>query len=141
MRVLVLPGDCSTGASELFLDSCCSNRYQERKGGEPREELGPEEQRCEHRLLFRRVVSVRRSWRKFDKLRFGQLPEEDLDPDGEPSLLPVAKLIAISSLSVVLASIVAMCIHSMSEFQSEDGDVDDPRAGGRGDCMHRLVHG
>uniref|UniRef100_A0A452VFP9 Potassium voltage-gated channel modifier subfamily S member 3 n=1 Tax=Ursus maritimus TaxID=29073 RepID=A0A452VFP9_URSMA len=63
---------------------------------------------------------------KFDKLRFGQLRKKIWIRMENPAYCLSAKLIAISSLSVVLASIVAMCVHSMSEFQNEDGEVEDP---------------
>ena len=44
----------------------------------------------------------------------------------QPTACLPSSLIAITSLSVVLASVVAMCVHSISEFQNEDGEVDDP---------------
>lgn len=42
-----------------------------------------------------------------------------------PAYCLSAKLIAISSLSMMLASIEAMCVHSISEFQNEDEEMDD----------------
>uniref|UniRef100_A0A8C0J9E0 BTB domain-containing protein n=1 Tax=Chelonoidis abingdonii TaxID=106734 RepID=A0A8C0J9E0_CHEAB len=90
------------GINELFIGSCCSNRYQERK----EEEL-----------------------EKFDKLWLGEIRKKVWIRMENPGYCLSAKLIAISSLSVVLASIVAMCIHSMPEFQRRDAndrEIEDP---------------
>ncbi|CAO2605046.1 Potassium voltage-gated channel subfamily S member 3 [Lemmus lemmus] len=102
------------GINELFIDSCCSSRYQERK------EESHEKDWDQESSLFEKELE------KFDELRFGQLRRKIWIRMENPAYCLSAKLIAISSLSVVLASIVAMCVHSMSEFQNEDGEVDDP---------------
>ncbi|KFO19778.1 Potassium voltage-gated channel subfamily S member 3 [Fukomys damarensis] len=60
---------------------------------------------------------------KFDHLQFGQLQKKIWIRMENPGS---AKLMAVSSLSVVLASILAMCVHSMSEFQKENREMDHP---------------
>ncbi|XP_016080273.1 PREDICTED: potassium voltage-gated channel subfamily S member 3 isoform X2 [Miniopterus natalensis] len=91
------------GINELFLDSCCSNLYQERKE-ETRHERDWDQKSNE--------VSTDSSFEE------SSLFEKELEK--------FDKLIALSSLSVVLASIAAMCVHSMSELQGEDREVGDP---------------
>ncbi|XP_037668984.1 potassium voltage-gated channel subfamily S member 3 [Choloepus didactylus] len=114
------------GINEFFLDACCSSRYQERKeegrgkAWEQKSHGASTESSFEDSSLFEKELE------KFDRLWFGQLRRKVWIRMENPAHCLSAKLIAISSLSVVLASIVAMCVHSMSEFQNEDGEVDDP---------------
>ncbi|XP_004407400.1 PREDICTED: potassium voltage-gated channel subfamily S member 3 isoform X2 [Odobenus rosmarus divergens] len=114
------------GINELFLDSCCSNRYQERKEENHEKDWDQKsndvstDSSSEESSLFEKELE------KFDEMRFGQLRKKIWIRMENPAYCLSAKLIAISSLSVVLASIVAMCVHSMSEFQNEDREVDDP---------------
>ncbi|KFU93170.1 Potassium voltage-gated channel subfamily S member 3 [Chaetura pelagica] len=66
---------------------------------------------------------------KFDNLCFGEIRRKIWVRMENPAHCLSAKLIAVSSLSVVLASIVAMCIHSMPEFQrldANDREIEDP---------------
>uniref|UniRef100_A0A8C5XP25 Potassium voltage-gated channel subfamily S member 3 n=1 Tax=Microcebus murinus TaxID=30608 RepID=A0A8C5XP25_MICMU len=113
------------GINELFIDSCCSNRYQEHKENQEKDwdqrnhEVSTDSS-LEESSLFEKELE------KFDKLRLGQLQKNIWIRMETSAYCLSAKLIAISSLSVVLASIVAMSVHSMSEFQNEDGEVDDP---------------
>uniref|UniRef100_A0A0P6JDY2 Delayed-rectifier potassium channel regulatory subunit KCNS3 n=1 Tax=Heterocephalus glaber TaxID=10181 RepID=A0A0P6JDY2_HETGA len=114
------------GINELFLDSCCSARYQERKEeshDKDWEQRSPEastDSSFEGSSLFEKELG------EFDQLRFGQLRKKIWIRMENPASCLSAKLIAASSLSVVLASIVAMCVHSMSELQGEDREADDP---------------
>ncbi|KAM6221675.1 delayed-rectifier potassium channel regulatory subunit KCNS3 [Rhynchocyon petersi] len=114
------------GINELFIDSCCSNRYQERKEENHEKDWDQKSNDVSTDSSFEESSLFERELEKFDKLRFGQLRKKIWIRMENPAYCLSAKLIAISSLSVVLASIVAMCVHSMSEFQNEDGAVDDP---------------
>ncbi|KAI6071803.1 Potassium voltage-gated channel subfamily S member 3 [Aix galericulata] len=117
------------GINELFIDSCCSNRYQERK------EEGPEKD-WDQKSNDRSIDSSNeessifdKELEKFDNLCFGEIRKKIWVRMENPAYCLSAKLIAVSSLSVVLASIVAMCIHSMPEFQrldANDREIEDP---------------
>ncbi|XP_006269616.1 potassium voltage-gated channel subfamily S member 3 isoform X1 [Alligator mississippiensis] len=117
------------GINELFIDSCCSNRYQERK------EEGPDKE-WDQKSNDRSIDSsneessiLEKELEKFDNLCFGEIRKKIWVRMENPAYSLSAKLIAISSLSVVLASIIAMCIHSMPEFQRLDAnerEIEDP---------------
>ncbi|TFK14279.1 ubiquitin fusion degradation protein 1-like protein [Platysternon megacephalum] len=117
------------GINELFIDSCCSNRYQERKEeGQYKDWDQKSNDRSidssnEESSIFDKELE------KFDKLWLGEIRKKVWIRMENPGYCLSAKLIAISSLSVVLASIVAMCIHSMPEFQRWDAnerEIEDP---------------
>uniref|UniRef100_A0A8D0G9L9 Delayed-rectifier potassium channel regulatory subunit KCNS3 n=1 Tax=Sphenodon punctatus TaxID=8508 RepID=A0A8D0G9L9_SPHPU len=118
------------GINELFIDSCCSNRYQERK------EEGPDkdwDQKSNDRSIdasSEEESSIfEKGLERFDELWLGEIRKKICIRMENPASCLSAKLIAISSLSVVLASIVAMCIHSMPEFQimdANDREIEDP---------------
>lgn len=117
------------GINELFIDSCCSNRYQEMKEEGPDRDWDQKsndesiDSSEEESSLFEKELE------KFDKLWLGELRKKIWIRMENPAYCLSAKLIAVSSLSVVLASIVTMCIHSMPEFQkldSSDKEVEDP---------------
>ncbi|KAI6056156.1 potassium voltage-gated channel subfamily S member 3 [Marmota monax] len=114
------------GINELFIDSCCSGRYQERKEENHEKDWDQKSNEVSTDSSFEESSLFEKELEKFDQLRFGQLRKKIWIRMENPGYCLSAKLIAISSLSVVLASIVAMCVHSMSEFQNEDGEVDDP---------------
>ncbi|KAM6458966.1 delayed-rectifier potassium channel regulatory subunit KCNS3 isoform 2-T5 [Liasis olivaceus] len=109
------------GINELFIDSCCSSRYQERKEECPDKEWDQkstggslDSSDDESSSIFEKELE------KFDKQWFGELRKKIWIRMENPAYCLSAKLIAVSSLSVVLASIVTMCIHSMPEFQKMD---------------------
>ncbi|NWI71189.1 KCNS3 protein, partial [Todus mexicanus] len=117
------------GINELFIDSCCSNRYQERKEEGPEKDWdqksngGSIDSSNEESSIFDKELE------KFDNLCFGEIRRKIWVRMENPAYCLSAKLIAVSSLSVVLASIVAMCIHSMPEFQrldANDREIEDP---------------
>lgn len=110
------------GINELFIDSCCSNRYQERKEDGPEKDWdqksneGSVDTTSEESSIFEKELE------KFDTLWLGNLRKNIWIRMENPGYCLSAKLIAVSSLSVVLASIVTMCIHSMPEFQELDAN-------------------
>ncbi|NWX57838.1 KCNS3 protein, partial [Promerops cafer] len=116
------------GINELFIDSCCSNRYQERKEEGPDKDWDQKsndsmDSSNEESSIFDKELE------KFDNLCFGEIRKKIWVRMENPAYCLSAKLIAVSSLSVVLASIVAMCIHSMPEFQrldANDREIGDP---------------
>ncbi|XP_038604327.1 potassium voltage-gated channel subfamily S member 3 [Tachyglossus aculeatus] len=117
------------GINELFIDSCCSNRYQERKEENSDKDWDQKSNETNTDSSYEESSIFEKELEKFDKLRFGELRKKIWVRMENPAHSLSAKLIAISSLSVVLASIVAMCIHSMPEFQKRDvndREVEDP---------------
>ncbi|XP_058144082.1 delayed-rectifier potassium channel regulatory subunit KCNS3 [Dasypus novemcinctus] len=118
------------GINELFIDACCSGRYQERKEEGHSKDWEQKSNDASTDSSFEESSLFEKELEKFEKLRLGQLRKKIWIRMENPAHCLSAKLIAFSSLSVVLASIVAMCIHSMAEFQNEDGEVDDPVLGG-----------
>lgn len=114
------------GINELFIGSCCSGRYQERKEEAPDRDWDQKSQDASTDSSFEESSLFEKELEKFDQLRCGGLRRQIWIRMENPASCLSAKLIAVSSLSVVLASIVAMCIHSMAEFQNEEGEVDDP---------------
>lgn len=124
------------GIKELHLDSCCSNKFQEQKecvGAGDWDRRSDDQQQNqlqgsfdssmeELSALDKDVEKFEGSWcaewRKYIWLRLEN-----------PGYSRAAKMIAIASLSVVLTSIVAMCVHSMPEFQqvdANDKEIEDP---------------
>ncbi|XP_028933286.1 potassium voltage-gated channel subfamily S member 3 [Ornithorhynchus anatinus] len=117
------------GINELFIDSCCSNRYQERKEENSDKDWDQKSNETNSDSSYEESSIFEKELEKFDKLRFGELRKKIWVRMENPAYSLSAKLIAISSLSVVLASIVAMCIHSMPEFQrrdTNDREMEDP---------------
>ncbi|KAG8124301.1 hypothetical protein E2320_019641 [Naja naja] len=119
------------GINEFFIATCCSSWYQDRKEECPDKEW---DQRSpggsldssssdDESSIFEKELE------KFDKQWFGELRKNIWIRMENPAYCLSAKLIAVSSLSVVLASIVTMCIHSMPEFQKvgvNDKEVENP---------------
>ncbi|XP_001362177.1 potassium voltage-gated channel subfamily S member 3 [Monodelphis domestica] len=114
------------GINELFIDSCCSNRYQERKDDNPNKDWDQKSNDGSTDSSFEESSIFEKELEKFDTMRFGNLRKKIWIRMENPASCLSAKLIAISSLSVVLASIVAMCVHSMAEFQKTEDGVENP---------------
>lgn len=120
------------GIQELHISPCCRNWYHERKEyiedrdwdvrsddqGQPSFDSSMEELSA----LDKDMAKFKGAWcaevRSYVWLRL-----ED------PGHSRASKIIAVASLSVVLTSIVAMCVHSMPEFQrldDNDKPIEDP---------------
>lgn len=117
------------GINELFIDACCSNKYQERKDStcerdwEQKSDVRSEDSSFEESSMFDEELE------RFATLRCGELRKNLWVRLENPAYSLSAKLIAIFSISVVLTSIVVMCIHSMPEFQrfdANDREIEDP---------------
>ncbi|XP_062406870.1 potassium voltage-gated channel subfamily S member 3-like [Sardina pilchardus] len=119
------------GVQELYLASCCGNWYQERKAYiEDRDwDVRSDDAQPSFDSSFEELSVLEKDLEKFkgawcaDVRRYVWLTLED------PGYSLSSKLITAASLSVVLTSIVAMCVHSMPEFQQLDASerpVEDP---------------
>uniref|UniRef100_UPI00398EE8D7 potassium voltage-gated channel subfamily S member 3a n=1 Tax=Pristiophorus japonicus TaxID=55135 RepID=UPI00398EE8D7 len=109
------------GINELFIDSCCSNRYQERK--EDVVDRDWEQQSAESiDSSFEELSALDKDLDKFNDTWCGKVRKNVWIRLENPGHSLSAKILAVFSLSVVLTSIVAMCIHSMHEFQQFDAD-------------------
>ncbi|MEE6476882.1 hypothetical protein FKM82_011255 [Ascaphus truei] len=117
------------GINELFIDSCCSNKYQEKKDiisekdWEQKSDAISMDSSSDQSSMFEKELEL------FDTLKFGDIRRKIWVRLENPAFSLSAKLFAISSLSVVLTSIVAMCIHSMPEFNKvdvNDREIEDP---------------
>ncbi|XP_053315597.1 potassium voltage-gated channel subfamily S member 3 [Spea bombifrons] len=117
------------GINELFIDTCCSNKYQERKeliserDWEQKSDVMSLSSSSDQSSVFEKELEM------FDALKFGNIRRKIWIRLENPAFSLSAKLFAISSLSVVLTSIVAMCIHSMPEFKKLDhneNELEDP---------------
>ncbi|XP_063080058.1 potassium voltage-gated channel subfamily S member 3a [Engraulis encrasicolus] len=125
------------GIKELHLDSCCSNKYQEQKecvaAGDwdrrsddgqqnPMAQGSVDSSMEELSALDKDIEMFEGTWCS-ERRKYVWLLLEN------PGYSSGAKVIAIASLSVVLTSIVAMCVHSMPEFQqvdANDKEIEDP---------------
>ncbi|XP_028858633.1 potassium voltage-gated channel subfamily S member 3-like [Denticeps clupeoides] len=119
------------GIPELHLGPCCSNWYQERKEYiEDREwDTRSDEQQPSFDSSFEELSAMDKDLEKFKGTWCSEARQCVWLTLEDPSYSLPSKVIAVASLSVVLTSIVAMCVHSMPEFQivdASDRPVEDP---------------
>ncbi|XP_038656073.1 potassium voltage-gated channel subfamily S member 3a isoform X3 [Scyliorhinus canicula] len=95
-----------------------SNRYQERKVDKDWEQKSDESIDSS----FEELSAFDKDLDKFNNMWCGKVRKNVWIIFENPGHSLMAKILAILSLSVVLTSIVAMCIHSMHEFQQFDED-------------------
>ncbi|XP_062324229.1 potassium voltage-gated channel subfamily S member 3-like [Osmerus eperlanus] len=120
------------GIQELHLSSCCSNWYQERKGYiEDRDwDIRSDEQQVpSFESSFEELSALDKDMAKFKGAWCAEIRSYVWLRLEDPGYSCASKVIAVASLSVVLTSIVAMCVHSMPEFQlvdENDRPVEDP---------------
>lgn len=109
------------GINENFIDSCCNNRYQERKEDVLDRDW---DQKSEESIdsSFEELSAMDKDMDKFESMRYGKLRMNVWIRLENPGHSLSAKIYAVLSLGVVLTSIVAMCIHSMHEFQQFDAN-------------------
>ncbi|MBN3301224.1 potassium voltage-gated channel subfamily S member 3a [Amia ocellicauda] len=118
------------GINDLSLDSCCSTKYHEQKeyeGDRDWDQKSEEQQSFDS--SFEELSVMDNDIEKFEGTWCSEIRKNVWLRLENPGYSFSAKLIAIASLSIVLTSIVAMCIHSMPEFQVFDAnekEIEDP---------------
>ncbi len=122
------------GIKELHLDACCSNRFQEQKeyAGDP--DWGNDDD-LQNQLQdsldssMEELSAFDKDLEMFEGTWCSERRKELWLRLENPGYSCSAKIIAVFSLSVVLMSIIAMCVHSMPEFHQvdvNDKEVEDP---------------
>uniref|UniRef100_A0A1A8MPR9 Potassium voltage-gated channel, delayed-rectifier, subfamily S, member 3 n=1 Tax=Nothobranchius pienaari TaxID=704102 RepID=A0A1A8MPR9_9TELE len=120
------------GIHELHLSPCCHNFYHERKEYiEDRDwDLrSDDQQEPSFNSSFEELSALDKDLAKFKGACCAELRSYIWLRLEDPGHSTASKVIAVASLSVVLTSIVAMCIHSMPEFQRVDNNekpIEDP---------------
>ncbi|XP_041832761.1 potassium voltage-gated channel subfamily S member 3b [Melanotaenia boesemani] len=119
------------GIQELHLSSCCSNWYHERKEYiEDRDwDIRSDDQQPSFDSSFEELSALDKDLEKFKGAWCAEVRSYVWLRLADPGHSTASKIIAVASLSVVLTSIVAMCVHSMPEFQHVDSNekpIDDP---------------
>uniref|UniRef100_A0A3P8TTM4 Potassium voltage-gated channel, delayed-rectifier, subfamily S, member 3b n=1 Tax=Amphiprion percula TaxID=161767 RepID=A0A3P8TTM4_AMPPE len=120
------------GIQELHLSPCCSNWYHERKEYiEDRDWdiRSDDQQQPSLDSSFEELSALDKDLAKFRGAWCGEVRSYVWLRLEDPGHSRASKIIAIASLSVVVTSIVAMCVHSMPEFQQVDDNerpIEDP---------------
>ncbi|XP_014898184.1 potassium voltage-gated channel subfamily S member 3 [Poecilia latipinna] len=119
------------GIHEVHLSPCCNTWYHERKEYiEDKDwDIQSEEQEPSFDSSFEELSALDKDLTKFKGAWCGEVRSYIWLRLEDPAHSKASKIIAIASLSVVLTSIIAMCIHSMPEFQRVDGNdqpIEDP---------------
>ncbi|XP_071775214.1 delayed-rectifier potassium channel regulatory subunit KCNS3 [Centroberyx gerrardi] len=120
------------GIQELHLSSCCSNWFQERKEYiEDRDWdiRSDDQQQPSFDSSFEELSALDKDLAKFKGAWCAEVRSYVWLRLEDPGHSRASKIIAVASLSVVLTSIVAMCVHSMPEFQRVDDNdkpIEDP---------------
>ncbi|XP_072218335.1 delayed-rectifier potassium channel regulatory subunit KCNS3-like [Leuresthes tenuis] len=120
------------GIQELHLSSCCSNWYHERKEYiEDRDWdiRSDDQQQPSFDSSFEELSALDKDLAKFKGAWCAEVRSYIWLRLEDPAHSTASKIIAVASLSVVLTSIVAMCVHSMPEFQRVDDNdrpIEDP---------------
>ncbi|XP_061561101.1 potassium voltage-gated channel subfamily S member 3b [Phycodurus eques] len=120
------------GVHEFHLAECCSNWFHERKeyihhrDWDVRSEDG---QQPSFDSSLAELSALDQDLAKFEGLWCAQFRRYVWLRLEDPGHCRASKIIALASLSVVLTSIIAMCVHSMPEFQQVDDNdkpIEDP---------------
>ncbi|XP_029937827.1 potassium voltage-gated channel subfamily S member 3a [Myripristis murdjan] len=111
------------GIKERHLDSCCSNKYQELK--EFAEDEGWDQRSNEQQLQSfdsstEQLSAKERDLEMFEGSWCADIRRNIWIRFENPGYSTSAKAMAVVSLGVVIISIVAMCVHSMPDFQQVD---------------------
>ncbi|KAM8846626.1 delayed-rectifier potassium channel regulatory subunit KCNS3-like [Synchiropus picturatus] len=120
------------GIQELHLSSCCSNWYHERKDyikDRDWDTRSDDQQQPSLDSSFEELSALDKDLAKFKGAWCGEVRSYVWLRLEDPGHSRASKIIAVTSLSVVLTSIVAMCVHSMPEFQQVDENdkpIEDP---------------
>lgn len=120
------------GVQELHLSPCCNNWYHERKDYIAERDWDARSDDQHQPSLdssFEELSALDKDLAKFRGAWCGELRSYIWLRLEDPGHSRGSKIIAVASLSMVLTSIVAMCIHSMPEFQRVDENerpIEDP---------------
>ncbi|KAK0136804.1 Potassium voltage-gated channel subfamily S member 1 [Merluccius polli] len=118
------------GINEFFLDSCCSYRYHDRKLESSRHRSWDDESDVSSiDTSVDEISDLNRDMLRFQQLRYGNARRCLWLTLENPGYSIPSKVFSLLSISVVLTSIAAMCIHSMPEHQSFDEEgklLEDP---------------
>ena len=120
------------GIQEFYLSPCCNNWYHERKEYiEDRDwDIRSDDmQQPSCHSSFEELSALDKDLEKFKGVWCAELRSYIWLRLEDPGHSTASKVIAVASLSVVLTSIVAMCVHSMPEFQivdDNDRPIEDP---------------
>ncbi|XP_061640549.1 potassium voltage-gated channel subfamily S member 1-like isoform X2 [Phyllopteryx taeniolatus] len=125
------------GIADFFLDSCCSFRYHERKLGSRRrasrddDDDGDDDDIGGDRAEDDDIRRLRTELQHFADVRCGGVRKRLWLTLENPGYSLPGKLFSALSVGVVLASLAAMCVKSIPEYQTFDRDgksTDEPSA-------------
>ncbi|KAG9347319.1 hypothetical protein JZ751_004886 [Albula glossodonta] len=119
------------GIKEYHLSSCCSNTFQERKEYlEDRDwDLRSDDQQLSLDSSLEELSARDKDLERFEGVWCSEVRRHVWLTMEDPGYSRSSRAVTIASLCVVLISIVAMCIHSMPEFQQVDENdrhIEDP---------------
>lgn len=120
------------GIQEIYLSPCCTNWFHERKEYiEDRDWdiRSDDQQQPSFDSSFEELSALDKDLAKFKGAWCSEVRSYVWIRLEDPGHSRASKIIAVASLSVVLTSIVAMCVHSMPEFQQVDVNerpIEDP---------------
>ncbi|XP_068610216.1 potassium voltage-gated channel subfamily S member 3b [Brachionichthys hirsutus] len=121
------------GIPELHLSPCCTNRYHERRAclqdGDWDARSDDDQQQLSFDSSFEELSALDKDMAEFEGAWCADVRSYVWLRLEDPGHSRGSKVIAVASLSLVLTSIVAMCVHSMPEFQrvdENDRPVEDP---------------
>ncbi|KAM7367775.1 hypothetical protein PAMP_014052 [Pampus punctatissimus] len=120
------------GIQELYLSPCCRNWFHERKeyiADRDWDIRSDDQQQPSFDSSFEELSALDKDLAKFKGAWCGEVRSYIWLRLEDPGHSRASKVIAVASLSVVLTSIVAMCVHSMPEFQlvdDNDRPIEDP---------------
>ncbi|XP_071775043.2 delayed-rectifier potassium channel regulatory subunit KCNS3 [Centroberyx gerrardi] len=111
------------GIKERHLDSCCSNKFQALK--ECAEDKGWDQRSDEQQLhssdsSIEELSSLDKDLEMFEGSWCADVRKNIWLRLENPGYSSLAKAMAVASMSVVITSIVAMCVHSMPDFHQVD---------------------
>ncbi|KAA0718092.1 Potassium voltage-gated channel subfamily S member 3 [Triplophysa tibetana] len=115
------------GIKELHIDACCSNKFQEQKECVEDHDWGndddaPNQLQDSLDSSMEELSAYDKDLEKFEGTWCSERRMQLWLRLENPGYSLSAKIIAVFSLSVVLMSIVAMCVHSMPEFHQVDAN-------------------
>lgn len=120
------------GIKELYLDSCCSNKFHEQKECDKEHDWDQNEDEQLQESFdssMEDLSELEKDLEKFEGTWCAEKRKQLWLRLENPGHSLTAKMLAVVSLSVVLISIAAMCVHSMPEFHQVDANeraVEDP---------------